>query len=180
MLIYFKDIIFFRSIKERRNAYFGVASARGKNWNILLALFQNKWFRGFYIWTTHLISIILVRFFLGHGQLLPSLHSYQSLLLYLLLNWSRLFHEILSYYFFWIALFLSICLLLSSFYLFFCCCLSRPVCQEHRLTVLFCFCLSVPRRFLRSFLFLAHHFFMLFYYLFFFLEQKDSQGKDAI
>ena len=86
MLICFKDIIFFRSIKERRNACFGVASAIGKNWNILLVLFQNKWFRGFYIRTTHLISIILVRFFLGHGQLLPSLHSYQSLLLYLFLN----------------------------------------------------------------------------------------------
>ena len=105
MLICFKDIIFFRSIKERRNACFGVASAIGKNWNILLALFQNKWFRGFYIRTTHLISIILVRFFPEHGQLLQSLHSYQSLLLYLFLNWSRLFHEILSYYFFWIALF---------------------------------------------------------------------------
>ena len=136
-----KISFFFRSIKERRNAYFGVASARGKNWNILLALFQNKWFRGFYIKTTHFISIIFVRFFPEHGQLLQSLHSYQSLLLYLFLNWSRLFHEIFSYYFFWIALFLSICLLLSSSYLFFCC-LSRPVCQEYRLTVLFCFCLS--------------------------------------
>ena len=104
MLIYFKDIIFFRSIKERRNAYFGVASARGKNWNILLALFQNKWFRGFYIWTTHLISIILVRFFLGHGQLLPSFYSYQSLLLYLFLN----------FILFLFILFLFILLLLKS------------------------------------------------------------------
>ena len=104
MLIYFKDIIFFRSIKERRNAYFGVASARGKNWNILLALFQNKWFRGLYIWTTHLISIILVRLFLGHGQLLPSLHSYQSLLLYLFLN----------FILFLFILFLFILLLLKS------------------------------------------------------------------